>query len=95
MTKKGDRDIFYYYLPEPVEVRPICYIYGGIYDANTGKNVCAEIKVCKYSCFEEFNGIYDVVVCGNYSLCLPCKDVFCLNVIAKGYQFYSEKDRFV
>lgn len=91
VTKGGNRDIFYYKLPNKNLSSAINYLYGGIYDSFTGKKVFAKIKVSKYSSLENSGDTYIKSFGEDYAICLPCKDMYSLNVIAKGYDFYSEK----
>lgn len=91
VTKRGDRDIFYFNLPKHIRITPIIYLYGNIIDKKSGKLVKARMQLTKYAGSRKAECIYDKQHDANYSLCLPCKEVFCMNVVAKGYEFYSEK----
>ncbi len=91
MTLKGDKDIFYFDISTNINMVPIVYLYGDIVDKVSGKSIKSQMQITKYGGNGKTECLYNKKIDKDYSLCLLCKEVFCMNVIAKGYEFYSEK----
>lgn len=83
-------DIYSFQLHKNAQPRPVSYVKGKVYDAETGKEICATIEIVD---FENSKNPIKGETCwdkGEFLLCLPVGKEYLFNVSKEGYLFYSD-----
>ncbi len=82
------QDIYYFDFPTQKAPTKTIYFLAEIFDANTKKQIKAgDISIVELS---KFDTIYSTKNKDNFITCLPTQKNYALNIIKKGYLFYSE-----
>lgn len=92
-NKAQGKDIFSFNLYESARPNPVSYLKGKVYDKETGKMLKADYELINLSTNQKIiknstDGI------GSFLVCLPSGYNYGINIIKRGYLFYSENFMF-
>jgi len=92
-NKSQGKDIFSFNLYESARPNPVSYLKGKVYDKETGKLLKAEYELINLSTNQKIiKNSTDVM--GSFLVCLPSGYNYGINIIKRGYLFYSENFMF-
>ncbi len=87
---QGGLDIYYFDLPKKFRPRPVCYLKGIVYDAETRKKLGARFEIIDLETAKTVLTSTSDSKTGAFLVALPANTNYAINVSKKGYLFYSE-----
>ncbi|MBK7132506.1 MAG: PD40 domain-containing protein [Bacteroidales bacterium] len=92
-NKSQGKDIFSFNLYESARPNPVSYLKGKVYDKETGKMLKADYELINLSTNQKIiKNSTDGM--GSFLVCLPSGYNYGINIIKRGYLFYSENFMF-
>ncbi len=87
---QGGLDIYYFNLPNKFRPRPVCYLKGVVYDADTKAKLGAKFELINLETGKIVMESTSDPKTGAFLVALPSVTDYAINVSKKGYLFYSE-----
>jgi outer membrane protein OmpA-like peptidoglycan-associated protein len=86
----GKLDIYKFELFDKIRPKPVTYMKGIVYDAETGQKLEAKFELIDLQTQKTVARSESNPLTGEFLVCLPVHNLFALNVSKPGYLFYSE-----
>ncbi len=86
----GDCDIYRFKLPEHLKPKPVNYLKGIVYDADTKEKIQANFELIDLSTKKVIVASNSIAGSGEFLVVLPTGKDYALNVSKDGYMFHSE-----
>jgi len=86
----GGLDLYQFELPEKMRPRPVSYMKGKVFDAETKRPLSASFELIDLETNKTVVSSTSNVGNGEFLVCLPIGKSYALNVSKDGYLFYSE-----
>ncbi|MEA3494793.1 MAG: OmpA family protein, partial [Bacteroidota bacterium] len=87
---EGGLDIYDFKMPNKFKPRPVCYLKGVVYDADTKQKLGARFELINLSTGKLIVESRSDPITGKFLVAIPSDKDYALNVSRKGYLFYSD-----